>query len=353
MSLVRCARDPACASPAGQDSPAVVVRPRHPVQLRATGHTPESQLPLEVIPHHFLRRHLARPRPIPPRRQSLCLPRLFAIYRLSTALARLSPTHRCLVSIRPVFLSRGVHPLVSATRRPTAVGSLGGSRRRTTRTLGALSTAALREQFHREQQSNRRPARHQHRLPLQRRRSRHIRRQRHRDTKNDTAIPSRKASHTTARTRRSAPRAEFNRPTVASNKSPSTDNGHSVALTASAPPCRANARWCTYEAYAATDATTSAQPRRTHTSNPTPAPAPAPAPAFEEASRRSTDSSRGVSPGALTGSHSHDGAAGTPSAPPPSRKAPAHRGYETLQMLSVPPRGRSATLRVSAGQIGQ
>ena len=59
---------------------------------------------------------------------------------------------------------------------------------------------------------------------------------------NDTAIPSRKASHTTARARRLALRAEFNRSTVASNKRPSTDNGHKVALTASAPPCRANAR---------------------------------------------------------------------------------------------------------------
>lgn len=41
----------------------------------------------------------------------------------------------------------------------------------------------MRKQFHREQQHDRRPTRHQHRPPLQRRCSRNVRRQRHRDTK--------------------------------------------------------------------------------------------------------------------------------------------------------------------------
>ncbi|GGL13201.1 hypothetical protein GCM10010094_87640 [Streptomyces flaveus] len=58
----------------------------------------------------------------------------------------------------------------------------------------------------------------------------------------ETAMPRRKASHTTVRTRRPSLRDELSSPTVASNKSPSTDNGHSVALTASAPPCKAKAR---------------------------------------------------------------------------------------------------------------
>ncbi|GCB52290.1 hypothetical protein SNL152K_9646 [Streptomyces sp. NL15-2K] len=37
-------------------------------------------------------------------------------------------------------------------------------------------------------------------------------------------------------------RDEFSRPTVANSNKPSTDNGHNVALTTSAPPCRAKAR---------------------------------------------------------------------------------------------------------------
>lgn len=53
---------------------------------------------------------------------------------------------------------------------------------------------------------------------------------------NKAAMLRRKASHTTVRARRPTLRAEFSNPTVARSKSPSTDNGPSVALTASAPP---------------------------------------------------------------------------------------------------------------------
>lgn len=43
---------------------------------------------------------------------------------------------------------------------------------------------------------------------------------------------------------------------------PSTDSGQSLAVVRSAPPARAKARWCWYEAYAATIATAKAPRRR-------------------------------------------------------------------------------------------
>ncbi len=159
---------------------------------------------------------------------------------------------------------------------------------------------------------------------------------------NETAMPSKNASHTTLRARRPTPRAGVSNPTVANSNNPSTDNGHKVALTASAPPCNANSRWCTYEAYPATDATTNAQPRRNHASNPTALPT-----ASGDASGTSGDSSRPATPGALTGNHPHDDGASAVAVPPPSRKAPAHGRCWTVQMLSAPRRGRpvSALLR--------
>jgi hypothetical protein len=87
---------------------------------------------------------------------------------------------RCSV---PAPLAPSNLSLVSVTQWLTVVLSLGISHRRAARALGFFSASkAVREQFHREEQRDRRPARHQHGLPLQRRRSRHIRRQRHRDT---------------------------------------------------------------------------------------------------------------------------------------------------------------------------
>lgn len=58
----------------------------------------------------------------------------------------------------------------------------------------------------------------------------------------ETATPSRKANHMTARVRRSRPWDGFRTPTVASRSNPSTDNGHSLALVRSAPPCNTNSR---------------------------------------------------------------------------------------------------------------
>jgi hypothetical protein len=58
----------------------------------------------------------------------------------------------------------------------------------------------------------------------------------------ETAVPSRKAAHTTPRALRVWAPEGFSKPTVARSRSPSTDNGHNEALTASAPPCSANSR---------------------------------------------------------------------------------------------------------------
>lgn len=59
----------------------------------------------------------------------------------------------------------------------------------------------------------------------------------------ETAIPSRKADHTAPHARRVGNAVGFGTLTVAKSKSPSTDSGHSEALTVSAPLCSANSRW--------------------------------------------------------------------------------------------------------------
>jgi hypothetical protein len=54
---------------------------------------------------------------------------------------------------------------------------------------------------------------------------------------------------------------------LASSTSPSTDSGHSLAAVKSAPPVAAKRRWCSYEEYAATAATSSALHRCNHRSS--------------------------------------------------------------------------------------
>ncbi len=132
-------------------------RPHGPAP-RHWAHAPRSAA-AGSAPHHLLHRHSRRPRRIALRRQSV--PRRLSIsYRLSTALIRPLPPRTCLVSALCSCLSPDVLCIVS-------------------------TAGTVREQFHRQQQSDRRPTHHQHRLPRQRRRRRHIRRQRHRDTEQE------------------------------------------------------------------------------------------------------------------------------------------------------------------------
>lgn len=154
MCPVRSARDPASTPPAGQHRTAIVVCARHPIQLRTSRSAPGGQLPLEVLPHHFLRRRSNRPRSIGLRQQDLAIS-----CRLSTVLVRLSQLRRCLVSLLcPLLstLSTSLLHLVSAPCHATVSLPLTG--RRTASTLTAVSRAGtVREQFYRQQQGTRWP----------------------------------------------------------------------------------------------------------------------------------------------------------------------------------------------------
>ena len=213
----------------GPERPTVVVRACHPVRLRTARRTTGSQLPLEVRPHHLLRRHLSRPRPITLRWPGVCLRRLTTACRLSATLARLPPIRHRLVSVRRVFLSRGALRLVSVAVRATLEPSLGGSRQ--TPALSARSRLPRRCASSSTESSSATGGQPATNIGFYSNAGAAAT-----FAANNTATPRRKANHTTARARRSTPPAEFSKPTVASSNSPSTDNGHNVALTTSAQP---------------------------------------------------------------------------------------------------------------------